>query len=362
MQAQPADLAALTLGYCAIPSVTGNERALCDALEAQLGALTPELGLQRVAGGLVARGPARPGRPTVGLFGHLDTVRPADDQPLEVRDGRVFGCGASDMKGGLAVMVGLLQASLAIASCNVVAVFYDKEEGPASDNGLEPMFLAGGIPAIDFGVCLEPTDNRIQVGCVGGLHALVTFRGRRAHSARPWQGENALHKAAGLLGRLQARQPVGVRFGELEFHEVITATTAATTNSRNVVPDAFTLNVNVRFAPGRTAQEAHRELCELVAGEAEVIVVDEAPAGGVCLDHPWVQAWRAATGLPVEPKQAWTDVARLTARGIPAVNFGPGETAQAHQARESIAIADMDANLAALSQLLETVKAPGLPD
>jgi succinyl-diaminopimelate desuccinylase len=356
------DLAALTLNYCAIPSVTGAEQGLCDAIEAQLAGQTPALRLQRVEGGLVARGPERPGRPTVGLFGHLDTVRPADDQPLEMRDGRVFGCGASDMKGGLAVMVGLLKESHTLAQCNVVAVFYDKEEGPASENGLEPMFATGGIPALDFGVCLEPTDNRIQVGCVGGLHALVTFRGRRAHSARPWQGENAIYKAAGLLGRLHARPPVSVRFGELEFREVINATTAATANSRNVVPDAFTLNLNMRFAPGRTVQDALAEVHELVAGEAEVVLVDEAPAGGVCLDHPWVEAWRAATGLPVEPKQAWTDVARLTARGIPAVNFGPGETAQAHQARESIAVADLGVNIAALRRLLEAVKAPGLSD
>jgi succinyl-diaminopimelate desuccinylase len=357
-----ADLAAYTLRYCSIPSVTGEEGALREAIRRQLEAAGAGLHVRPVAGGLVVRGPEQPGRPTIGLFGHLDTVRPAADQPLEQRDGRVYGCGASDMKGGLAVMSALLLEGRELAQCNIVGVFYDKEEGPASENGLEPMFATGELPPLDFGVCLEPTDNRIQMGCVGGLHALVTFRGRRAHSARPWQGDNAIYKAAGLLSRLQARAPVTVRLGELEFKEVMNATTAATSNSRNVVPDAFTLNVNVRFAPGRLVEEALADLRAVVGDEAELEVVDEAPAGAVCLGHPWIEAWRAATALAIEPKQAWTDVARLTARGIPAVNFGPGETAQAHQARESIAIADLATNLEALRQLLEAVKGPRLPE
>lgn len=345
-------LAADTLALCAIPSVTGHEAALCAEVERMVREMGPQLTARRVVGGLVVEGPVCPGRPRVGLFGHLDTVRPADDQPLEQRDGRIYGCGASDMKGGLAVMLQALRESCRAANCNIVAVFYDKEEGPASENGLEPMFLSGGIPPLDLGICLEPTDNRLQVGCVGGLHALVTFAGRRAHSARPWQGENAIYRAVPFLARLQARPRVPVTFGELTYYEVVHATTAATANSRNVVPDALVLNVNMRFAPGRTPADALADLTDLVAGEAAVEVIDEAPAGDVCVDHPLVSAWREAARLPVEPKQAWTDVARLTARGIPAVNFGPGETAQAHQARESVAVADLAANMLALRKLL----------
>lgn len=340
-------LADWTLALCRVPSVTGDEAALCGVVADEARALDASLHVARVGNALVCHAPLHPDRPTVGLFGHLDTVKPAEDQPLELRDGRVFGCGASDMKGGLAVMLGLLAEARAFEKANLVAVFYDKEEGPARENGLEPLLDSGAVPALDFAFCLEPTDNRVQVGCVGGLHAQAVFKGRRAHSARPWQGENALYKAIAVLERLRDRARVAVPFGELTYYEVMTPTTAATENSRNVVPDRFTLNVNYRFAPGKSLDTAREEL-EAVLDGAEVTIVDEAPSGAVCLDHPLLVAWRHKLDLPVEPKQAWTDVARLTARGVPAVNFGPGETSQAHQARESVAIADLAANYAAL--------------
>jgi succinyl-diaminopimelate desuccinylase len=333
-------LAAWTLDLCRVPSVTGAEDALCGETARLVERLAPGVKVVRVGNSLVCETPRLAGKPTVGMFGHLDTVLPASDQPLEVMDGRVYGCGASDMKGGLAVMLGILAEHERLAGANVVAVFYDKEEGPAVDNGLEPLYQSGAVPDMDFAFCLEPTDNRVQVGCVGGLHAEVVFRGRRAHSARPWQGENAIYKATAYLDRLRDRGRIAVPFGDLTYYEVMNATMASTQNSRNVVPDAFTLNVNYRFAPGKAIETAKQELLALVAGEADVSFIDEAPSGAVCLDHPLL----AKLGLPFEPKQAWTDVARLTARGIPAVNFGPGETAQAHQARESVAIQDLEFN------------------
>lgn len=259
------------------------------------------------------------------------------------------------MKGGLAVMLELLARAEEL-SRNLIVVFYDKEEGPAVDNGLEPLFASGHIPTMDLGVCLEPTDNRIQAGCVGGLHATVTFKGRRAHSARPWQGENAIYRAIGTLERLRDFGRREVQVGPLTFYEVMNATMASTANSRNVIPDAFMLNVNYRFAPGKALDVAAQELRDLVGGEAEVIIIDEAPSGEVCLDHPLLSDWRriqeeAGDPLETEAKQAWTDVARLTARGIPAVNFGPGETAQAHQANESVPVAYLEAGYAALRRL-----------
>jgi succinyl-diaminopimelate desuccinylase len=348
-------LAELTLALCRIPSETGSEEAIAADLEARCRALVGPASVRRVGNSVVAWGPQVEGRPTIGLFGHSDTVKPASDQPLEIKDGRVYGCGASDMKGGLALMLDLLAEADALGR-NLVAVFYDKEEGPAVDNGLEPLFASGAIPALDLGVCLEPTDNRIQAGCVGGLHATVTFHGRRAHSARPWQGDNAIYKAIGTLERLKAFGRREVHVGPLTFYEVMNATMASTSNSRNVIPDAFSLNVNYRFAPGKPLDVAAQELREVVGGEAEVTVIDEAPSGAVCLEHPLVKAWQAqqaALGQPldVEAKQAWTDVARLTARGIPAINFGPGETAQAHQARESIPVAYLEAGYEALRRL-----------
>lgn len=351
-----ARLAELTLELCRIPSETSHEAAIAADLEARCILLVGPEHVRRVGNSVVAWGNQIKGRQSVGLFGHSDTVKPAQDQPIEITTDRVFGCGASDMKGGLAVMLELLAEAEHLAK-NLVVVFYDKEEGPAVDNGLEPLFQSGVIPGVDLAVCLEPTDNRIQAGCVGGLHATVTFRGRRAHSARPWQGENAIYRAIDVLTRLRDFGRREVQVGPLTFYEVMNATMASTANSRNVIPDAFMLNVNYRFAPGKPLSVAEGELRELVGSDADVTIIDEAPSGEVCLDHPLLAEWREAqekAGMPleVEAKQAWTDVARLTARGIPAVNFGPGETAQAHQARESIPTAYLEAGYAALRRLL----------
>lgn len=340
-----------TLALCAIPSETGQEAALCDWLETRLAPL-PHIRVARHGDAVIAYSSYDPTRPTIGLFGHTDTVKAAGDQPLEIREGRVYGCGASDMKGGLAVMLALLAAHDPDQHLNLVAVFYDKEEGPVTDNGLEPLLVGNHIPMLDFAVCLEPTDNQIQMGCVGGLHAVLRFEGQRAHSARPWQGASAITRALPFLQRLASQERVPVRYGDLTFYEVMTATTAHTHNSRNVVPDSFEVNVNYRFAPHRTPASAKDALLAMVEDEAAITIVDEAPAGQVCLDDPTLTRWVARTGLRIEPKQAWTDVARLTARGMPAVNFGPGETAQAHQARESIPITALRDNYDNLLGLL----------
>jgi succinyl-diaminopimelate desuccinylase len=171
---------------------------------------------------------------------------------------------------------------------------------------------------------------------------VVTVRGKRAHSARPWHGDNALYRAIPLLERLRDWSRREVEFGELTFYEVIVATQAWTENSRNVVPDRVMINVNFRFAPGNTAEAAERELRGLVGSDGEVEVTDRAPAGAVFLDHPLVEPWRAREGIDIACKQAWTDVARFTERGVPAVNFGPGETAQAHQAGEWCSVASLE--------------------
>jgi succinyl-diaminopimelate desuccinylase len=311
------------------------------------------LRVSRHGNAIIACTSLKPDTPTIGLFGHTDTVKAAGEQPLEIREDRVYGCGASDMKGGLAVMLALLSTHDPERHVNLVAIFYDKEEGPVIDNGLEPLLVNDHIPKLDFAVCLEPTDNRIQMGCVGGLHAVLRFQGVRAHSARPWQGASAITQALPFLQRLSDQQPVPVQYGDLTFYEVITATTAQTHNSRNVVPDRFDINVNYRFAPHQSLTSAKETLLALVGDAAEVTIVDEAPAGQVCLDDPTLTRWIARTSLTIEPKQAWTDVARLTARNIPAVNFGPGETAQAHQARESIPIPALRRNYDDLLTLLE---------
>lgn len=348
-----AQLAALTLELCQVPSVTGAEGELAALLAARCQALPAvgPAGVTRLGNAVLARGPLRPGRPTVALFGHSDTVKPASDQPLGIAAGRVYGCGASDMKGGLAVMLTLLAEAEALG-VNLRCVFYDREEGPADESGILPLCQGGMLDGIDLALCLEPTDNRVEGGCVGGLQAQVSFLGRRAHSARPWQGVNAIYQALPFLQRLQAfeRRPRVIE--GLTFYEVMTATQAVTENSRNVVPDRFTLNVNLRFAPDRERADAEAELRALVPPQAELRIVDYAPPGRVSLGQPLLRAWLARGGLEVAAKQAWTDVSRLTALGIPAVNFGPGETAQAHQARESVAIAGLARGYQALRDLL----------
>lgn len=338
------ELAHLTLDLCAMPSETGNERAIADWVEARCREKAGDSGVTRFGNSVICD--PNPGsgadRPRVALVGHLDTVKCAQDQPLAVEHGKVYGCGASDMKAGVAVMVALLDEWRKLKTARPVWIFYDGEEGPFEGNGLNAVFASGALQGIDFAFILEPTDGAVQPGCMGTMHARIKVSGKRAHAARPWQGENALYRAAPLLARFAERPRRPVRFGELEFYEVMTVTQAHTVNSANVVPDVVTLNVNLRFAPGSTAEQAEAELRELVGDNGEIEITDSAPAGEVVTDHPLMEPWRMREGLQLQPKQAWTDLARFTSHGIPAVNFGPGETAQAHQAGEWCSVVSLD--------------------
>jgi succinyl-diaminopimelate desuccinylase len=195
----------------------------------------------------------------------------------------------------------------------------------------DPARLAG----VELALCLEPTDNVLQLGCVGSIHATFAFAGRAAHSARPWHGENAVHRAGALLAELHARPPREARSGGHLFREVLSATRIEGGHARNVVPDRCTLNLNFRFAPDRTLEDAAAEL--LALGErhgAEVTLTDLSPACPAFGEHPLVRRVVERAQVETAPKQAWTDVARLAAHGIPAANLGPGATSQAHQRGE----------------------------
>lgn len=328
------------LDLCAIRSVYGDEGALADHVQARLErAGVP--GVRRINHSVVAGQPGS--RPLATLYGHLDTVPDAGNAwPPRLEGDLVFGLGASDMKAGLAVMLALVEERIAAnGPYDLGLVFYDKEEGPDAANGLEPVLEAcPWLTQSRLAFCLEPTDGELHLGCLGGLHAKVTFRGRPAHSARPWQGENAITKAGPFLAELLALKPRDVDLGpDLLYREVTTVTLAKGGTGRNVVPGDFELNVNVRFAPGRSLEDAERELRERVAGRADVEITDRSLSGRVPVDNALLARFERLSKARRAPKQAWTDVARLGGRGIDAVNFGPGFTAQAHQKNERASVA-----------------------
>jgi succinyl-diaminopimelate desuccinylase len=331
------DLAARTLALCAVPSPIGEEAAIAE-LVAREGRATWDAEVERIGNSVVLGGLSGK-RPGVALFGHLDTVPLQEgDFPPRREGGRVYGRGASDMKGALAVMLALGERlDRARLPVELALVFYDREEGPYETNGLGPVLAARrDLQSASLALCLEPTDLALQIGCCGSMHATFTFRGRSAHSARPWQGKNAVHEAGALLSHLRDLPPREVRAGELSYREVTSVTRVEGFSGRNVVPQRCDLNVNFRFAPGKSVEEAEAELRALAARfGAGCEVTDRAPAGAAILDNPFLARFRALTGVPVEAKQAWTDVARLGLSGIPAANFGPGEQAQAHQRNES---------------------------
>jgi succinyl-diaminopimelate desuccinylase len=243
------------------------------------------------------------------------------------------------MKGGLAVMMSLAEHLPRSGTHALAYIFYEREEGPYAESGLK--VLLEKIPTLAktrFGIALEPTDNVVQVGCMGSLHVTLRFAGKSAHSARPWQGENAIHKAGPLLAELLGRSRTEVRFNAFTFYEVMSVTRAQGGRARNVVPDTMELNLNYRFAPGKSLARAQQDVRDLVAGRAEVEFTDLAPSGRVCLENPLFQRLLSVSETPAQAKQAWTDVGRLSEAGIDAVNYGPGESAQAHQAKESAPI------------------------
>lgn len=332
-----------------IPSPTTQEQEICRQLLEWVTLKFPQARPHRFREGFRFEPRPPSSRPRVALVGHLDTVPPASRQHLGVREDLLFGCGASDMKAGVAVMMEALERWESF-DCDLVGLFYDREEGPYADNGLDP--LLDGMGPVDFAVVFEPTNNEIHAGCVGSLQARVHFQGQRAHSARPWQGKNAIYLAIPLLERLQKLERRSVVSQGLEFFEVTSATRAHTEGPTNAVPECFTMNLNARFAPGKSSKEAIQDLESLVAGEARLEIYDVAPSGAVRLENERLQKWIANQRLLVSPKQAWTDVARLDARGIPAFNFGPGDPAQAHQAEEHVSLPAIEENFRLLQALL----------
>jgi succinyl-diaminopimelate desuccinylase len=238
-------------------------------------------------------------------------------------------------------MIVLTEAlDLAALDCELTLVFYAREEGPFAENELGPVLEQDpDLSHVDLAVCMEPSNNKLHLGCTGSVHAQVTFEGRTSHSARPWEGENAVTKAAAFLAEVAQIAPKESAIDGLVYRTVTTITQAKDGGrGRNVVPDRFVLNLNHRFAPDGSLDGAKAYLEKLVGGRAKIEFTDLSPAAMPNASHPLVQQLMRCGVHGVEPKQAWTDVARFSAIGVPAINFGPGENAQAHQKNESTSL------------------------
>ena len=330
------DGGALTARLVDFPSVSGNEQALADAVEAALRGY-PHLSVDRFGNNVVAR--TNLGRAErVLLAGHLDTVPIADNLPSYVDGDLLYGCGTSDMKSGVAVQL-RLAATLTDPNHDLTFVFYDCEEIEAARNGLG--HLARERPdwlAADFAVLMEPSGAMVEGGCQGTLRVRIELTGVRAHAARSWLGDNAIHHAAEVLGRLSAYQPRRVEIDGLEYREGLNAVDIRGGVAGNVIPDECVVIVNFRYAPDRTEAQAEAHVREVFEGYP-VEVTDSAPGALPGLSQPAAQAFLAATGGSARAKFGWTDVARFSALGVPAVNYGPGDPNLAHKREEHCSLA-----------------------
>ena len=329
----------LTRQLCDIESVSGNEKTVTDAIEASLAA-AGHLELFRDGDALVARtnlGRAR----RVVIAGHIDTVPLNNNLPTryESIDGRdyLWGRGTVDMKAGVAVQL-KLAAELVAPNVDITWIWYDHEEVSESLNGLgrlareHPELLAG-----DFAILGEPTNAQIEGGCNGNLRAEVRTFGLRAHSARAWVGRNAIHDAAPIFTALADYLPRDVEVEGLVYREGLNAVGVTGGIAGNVIPDECMVHVNYRFAPSRSGAEAEAHVREVFEG-FDVRIVDLAEGARPGLTAPLARHFLEAVGGEAKPKYGWTDVARFSALGMPAVNYGPGDPLKAHADDERVAL------------------------
>jgi succinyl-diaminopimelate desuccinylase len=351
-----ADLLALTAELVATPSVSHAESALADRVESEL-RTRPHLTVHRIGANVVARTHLGRGSRIV-LAGHLDTVPPNDNDRPRIEGDTLWGLGSADMKGGLAVLLALA-ADSPEPPVDVTLVFYAGEEVARQHNGLQqiashdPVLLQG-----DAAILGEPTCARIEAGCQGVLRVQVELAGARAHAARPWMGNNAIHRLAPLLQRLSAYEPRQPVIDGCRYRESLQAVGVSGGVAGNVVPDRASLSLSHRFAPDRDAAGAEAALREWLGPALDpalgdqMRVEDRSPAAAPSLGHPVLAALLEATGEPPRAKLGWTDVAFFAERGIPAVNFGPGDPELAHTAGERVERRDLERAYQILTHLL----------
>ncbi|ORW64861.1 succinyl-diaminopimelate desuccinylase [Mycobacterium saskatchewanense] len=342
----------LTAALVDIPSESRDEGRLADEVEAALRAQAPGFEVVRNGNAVLAR--TALGRPSrVLLAGHLDTVPAAGNLPSYRGDGELYGCGTADMKSGDAVFLHLA-ATVAEPAHDLTLVFYDCEEIEAAANGLGR--IERELPdwlAADVAILGEPTGGYIEAGCQGTLRVVVSASGTRAHSARSWLGDNAIHKLGAVLDRLAQYRARTVDIDGCAYREGLSAVRIDGGVAGNVIPDAASVTVNFRFAPDRSVPAALQHVHDVFAGLDVRIEQTDAAAGALPgLSQPAAKALVEAAGGQVRAKYGWTDVSRFAARGVPAVNFGPGDPNLAHTRDERVPVANITAAVQMLRRYL----------
>jgi succinyl-diaminopimelate desuccinylase len=338
-----ADPIALTAALVDIPSESRNEQRIADDVEAALRGQTEGYEVIRNGDAVLAR--TNFGRPSrVLLAGHLDTVPAADNVPSRLVGDELFGCGTSDMKSGDAVFLHLA-ATIAEPSHDITLVMYDCEEIESSANGLGRIEreLPDWLQA-DVAILGEPSGGYIEAGCQGTIRVVVRAVGTRAHSARSWLGDNAIHKLGAVLDRLASYEPRNVDIDGCTYREGLSAVRIDGGIAGNVIPDAASVTVNFRFAPDRSVEQAVAHVREVLDGlDVDVELTDAAAGALPGLTKPAAAALVQAAGGQVRAKFGWTDVARFAALGIPAVNYGPGDPNMAHRVDERVEVTQITA-------------------
>lgn len=326
------DVVSLTGALVDIQSVSGSEKPLADAIERELRA-TGRFEVVRCGDAVLAR--TETGRPERIVFaGHIDTVPVAGNLPSRVEGDRIYGCGTSDMKAGDAVML-RLAATLEDPAYDLTFIFYDNEEIEASKNGLGRVareyrhWLYG-----DLAIVMEPTNGILEAGCQGTMRARVTTKGLRAHSARAWLGDNAIHKAGEILTRLHGYRPQTHVIDGMEYREGLNAVRIEGGIAGNIIPDECSVQVNFRHAPHRSSEDAEAFMRTFFDG-FDLQITDNAPAALPALSDPMMRRFVSHVNKPVAAKYGWTDVSRFSAFKIPAINYGPGDPNLAHKPEES---------------------------
>lgn len=350
-------LASRLLHLLSIASPTFHESAIADDFQKTVHDQFPDAQCKRHEDSLIIQFPGDTTLPHIVFVGHSDTVPPFF-KPF-TQDGKIFGSGASDMKAALACYLTLFETALKKLTDHyrISCIIYAREEGTTLEqNGLSGLLKTypDFFKSIDLAIIGEPTNNHIQLGCVGSIHAEIDFIGKACHSARPWDGKNALYEAIPFLQEISKLEPVKHTLFGVDFYDVMSVTSTKNDSGRTTIPGKWTANVNFRFAPVYSLEEAvtyfKNTLHSLGASPENIRIMDQVPAGSV-IETPLFKQVISQLNQPVEAKQAWTDVAQLTRLGIPAFNFGPGLTSQAHRPDEYVVLSDMVKHCSLLESL-----------